>query len=424
MRLVRLGTESSKVGADIRAALSAWGEGGEVLGGVAVLGCTPPGCTSPLDAVIVLPRGLIVVTGIDLPEPALRLEAPLHTPWTVDGWPLVRTEGAVNPALEAMEAASSLARHLQDQGMEPLPVTTVVAVGPFVEQVIQPANDLHRGVRVLYPSTTSVLAAARELATYQRACPVEQVSPILESLDDQAGQLSVAELSAEGFPDLVGPDLAAAQTIHIPKITDSSPAAYQQSPGTTPVRWIRRYAKHIALGSGVLVLLAVISLLVGINQTGQASPPPPPPVRVDGVDFTQRGAQHDKDCGRHSFGDIQGWFQQNPCIGLSRTVFDAQIAGRQAAVAVAVVKTGDENTARRLQDLADGAGTGGIHDLLAEGHEWPGRPRSFDNAAQAVQRDGDQVRIVQAVWSSGFSLTSDVALRALTERGMRLPPRS
>lgn len=77
MRLVRLGAETSRVGADVRAALVSWGRADTVLGGIALLGVTPTGCPRPVEAVILLPRGVVVVVGVDLPDPAVRLEAPL-----------------------------------------------------------------------------------------------------------------------------------------------------------------------------------------------------------------------------------------------------------------------------------------------------------------------------------------------------------
>ena len=56
--------------------LTAIGQGDDVLGGVALLGLRLPGLSLVIDVVLVLPRGLIVMSGIDLPGPALRLDAP------------------------------------------------------------------------------------------------------------------------------------------------------------------------------------------------------------------------------------------------------------------------------------------------------------------------------------------------------------
>ena len=51
---------------------------------------------------MVLPRGVLVIAGVDLPDPAMRLDAPLTGAWKTDGWPLVRPgDRAPNPAAEA-----------------------------------------------------------------------------------------------------------------------------------------------------------------------------------------------------------------------------------------------------------------------------------------------------------------------------------
>ena len=201
MRLIRLGTEPSAVGADVRAALSTWGNGDAVLGGVALLGVRPPDSPRELDAVIVLPRGVLVVVGVDLPDPAMRLEAPLNGPWKIDGWPLTRPDGATNPAAEALAASTAVARRIQDMRGEPLPVTTVVAVGPYVGQVVQPTVDLNRGVRVLHPKPTTLLAAARELATSDRPCSTGHAAKLIAVLAPTGTQPARQLLLAEGSSD-------------------------------------------------------------------------------------------------------------------------------------------------------------------------------------------------------------------------------
>ncbi|GAA4858519.1 hypothetical protein [Saccharopolyspora rosea] len=416
MRSVRLDpgdSAPSAVGADVRAAVSAWGEGCSVLGGVAVLHCRPPGSPRPLDAVLVLPRGVVVVLGVDLAEPALAVDAPLRTPWTVDGWPLVRTEGAVNPGLDALESAAALARCLQSRGVEPMPVAAIVAVGPYAGQVTQPTTDLHRGVRVVSPSTTSILAAVRELATYERDCPVEPARLLLRALDERI-ELGVADLVAEGFPDAVSADLATADTMLIPKVREDE----QRPVEAVPRRRIPPRAGLIAVVAAAVVgFVAVVALLVG-GWPGVA--PAAEVQRVDGVEFTQRGTATDPACVRHSYGDVRRWFEARPCGGVTRAVFDTAVAGRRAALAVSVVALPDGRSAQELRALADAAGTGGITDLVADGRRFQGAPRSFDDAAQAVQQDGARVRIVQAVWSQGASDPEDVELRALAERGLRL----
>ncbi|GAB3700062.1 hypothetical protein [Saccharopolyspora tripterygii] len=412
MHLVRLGAEPTKVGADIRAAIAAWGAGRSVLGGVAVLGCRPPGSPRELDAVIVLPRGVIVVLGVDLPEPALKLDAPVGTPWTVDGWPLVRTEGKVNPAQEGLESAAALARSLQSRGLEPLPVAAVVAVGPYVGQVTQPTADLHRGVRVVSPNTTSVLSASRELATYEGPCDAASALELLRVLDAEVPGNTLVE---EGFPASPEVDLAGIDTMLIPKYSEDRPF---DRPRATAVS--RSFPRGKVIGA--VAALAVVFALVGAVVLGSpsASPPEMPSQRVDGVEFAQHATDRVSECGPGSYGDVQRFFQQQPCRGLRRGVFESHLGPSSVAVSVAVVDLPDAGSATELRKLLESAGTGGISDLISQGRGWPGGPRDFGDSAQSVQQTANQVRVVQAVWSQRRSQPDDPELRAMTERGLRL----
>ncbi|TWF91677.1 hypothetical protein [Saccharopolyspora dendranthemae] len=407
MHLVRLGAEPTKVGADIRAAIAAWGAGRSVLGGVAVLGCRPPGSPRELDAVIVLPRGVIVVLGVDLPEPVLKLDAPVGTPWTVDGWPLVRTEGKVNPAQEGLESAAALARSLQSRGLEPLPVAAVVAVGPYVGQVTQPTADLHRGVRVVSPNTTSVLSAARELATYEGPCDAASALGLLRVLD---AEVPGDTLIAEGFPASPEVDLAGIDTMLIPKYSEDRPRA--AAPRSSPRGKVL----------GAVAALAVVFALVGALVLGSssASPPEMPSQRVDGVEFAQHATDRVGECGPGSYGDVQRFFQQQPCRGLRRGIFESRLGPSSVAVSIAIVDLPDARAATELRKLLESAGTGGISDLLSQGGGWPGAPRDFGDSARSVQQTANQVRVVQAVWSQRRSHPDDPELRAMTERGLRL----
>ncbi|SFS92915.1 hypothetical protein [Saccharopolyspora flava] len=410
MHLVRLGAEPTEVGADIRAAIAAWGAGRSVLGGVAVLGCRPAGGPRELDAVIVLPRGVIVVLGVDLPEPALKLEAPAGTPWTVDGWPLVRTEGKVNPAQEGLESAAALARGLQSRGLEPLPVAAVVAVGPYVGQVTQPTTDLHRGVRVVSPNTTSVLSAARELATYESPCGAGSARALLEVL---GAEVTDEQLVEEGFPASPEVDLARVETALIPK--------YSEAPPARPARPAPR-GRLIGIAVALLVCAVAGALLGSLLLGSPSASPPVPAQRVDGVEFALRAADHVAACAPNSYGDVQRWFQQQPCRSLRRGVFETHVGPSPVAVSVAIADVADPDSATRLRELLESAGTGGVTDLVAQGRGWPGGPREFGDAAQAVQQSGSQVRVVQVVWSQRPSHPEDLELRAMAERALRLDP--
>ncbi|QFZ17354.1 hypothetical protein [Saccharothrix syringae] len=410
MRLIRLGPEPSKVGADVRAALSTWGHGDAVLGGIALLGVRPPGCPRELDAVVVLPRGVLVVVGVDLPDPAVRLEAPLNGQWRTDGWPLTRPDGALSPAAETLAASAAVARRIQDMRGEPLPVTTVVAVGPYVGQVVQPTADLNRGVRVLHPKPTTLLAAARELATSDRPCSVEHAAKLVAVLAPTGAPPPRPQLQAEGFSDAAA-DLASASTMLLPKVAP-------------PAR--RRVLPYvIASAVGVLLVVAlVLSLTWGNaaeNSTASTSAPQPTTVVVDGRNFSPRGADRTDDCAAHAFGDVRGWLSEHVCMQLRRAQYETEVDGRKVGVAVAELNLPDATRAGELHAVAATAGAGGVAAPAQEGKGWPGGPTSFDRAAIRSLAKGAQVRIAQAVWAEGESDSADAALGQVAEQALRLP---
>ncbi|MCE6997787.1 hypothetical protein LZG04_23735 [Saccharothrix sp. S26] len=411
MRLIRLGTEPSAVGADVRAALSTWGVGDAVLGGVALLGVRPPDCPRELDAVIVLPRGVLVVVGVDLPDPAMRLEAPLNGQWKIDGWPLTRPDGATSPAAEALAAATAVARRIQDMRGEPLPVTTVVAVGPYVGQVVQPTVDLNRGVRVLHPKPTSLLAAARELATSDRPCSAEHAAKLVAVLAPTGAPPARPHLVAEGFSDTAA-DLASASTMLLPKIA--------------PPPTKRQLLPYV--GGVVVAVLLIVALVISLSPSDSAdsstspSPTPQPTtVVVDGRSFTPRGADRTDDCAGHAFGDVQVWLSQHVCMQLRRAQYETTVDGRRAGVAIAELSLPDATRAGELHAIASVAGAGGVTPLVAEGRTWPGGPASFDRSAIDVSAKGAQVRITQVVWAEGERDPADPALAELTDQALRLP---
>ncbi|MFB9930868.1 hypothetical protein ACFORO_33315 [Amycolatopsis halotolerans] len=247
MRLVRLGQQPSRVAEDVRAALASLGRGSTVIGGVALVGARPTG-DRPVEAVVVLPAGVLVVIGVDLPDPALRLEAPLSGPWKADGWPLVHGDD-VNPATEALDLSQECERRVAELGGGP--VGTIVAVGPYVETVDQPPGDLAGPVRVLHPTPTTMLAATVSLATARHPRSVDQARALISALAPDAPELSDEVLRGEGFvrfaddvpvppgprsPGVGGPAGAGAGGAGVPNVSSPGAAAPNSvaSPGTSP----------------------------------------------------------------------------------------------------------------------------------------------------------------------------------------------
>ncbi|HEY3467108.1 MAG TPA: hypothetical protein VGL47_18395 [Amycolatopsis sp.] len=198
MRLVRLERQQSRVADDVRAALASLGRGSTVIGGIALVGVGSV-TERPIEAVVLLPHGVIIVIGVDLPDPALRLEAPLGAEWKADGWPLVADDDAINPATEALDISQACEQRIASLVPGTAPVGTIIAVGPYVETVDQPAGDLAGPVRVLHPTPTTMLAATVSLATAHRPRSVDQVRALIRGLAPEAPELSDEVLLGEGF---------------------------------------------------------------------------------------------------------------------------------------------------------------------------------------------------------------------------------
>ncbi|MBB4685214.1 hypothetical protein [Amycolatopsis jiangsuensis] len=280
MRLVRLGQQPSRVAEDVRAALASLGRGSTVIGGIALVGARPAGDV-PVEAVVLLPTGVLVVIGVDLPDPALRLEAPLSGPWKADGWPLVHGEEAVNPATEALDLAQDCERRIAELGGGP--VGTIIAVGPYVETVEQPPGDLAGPVRVLHPSPTAMLAATVSLATARHPRSVDQARALIAALAPDTPELSDETLLGEGF-------VRFADDTPVPPVAGSSPAGHPApvaplapgaASGSAP-----RPGPADATGSGVAAAFGPAAAAgpsaAAPSVPGAASGPAPSPVAGDG----------------------------------------------------------------------------------------------------------------------------------------------
>jgi hypothetical protein len=427
VRLIRLGGESSEVGADVRAALASWGRGDGVVGGVALLGARPAG-EGPVDAIVLLPRGVLVVVGVDLPDPAVRLEAPLSGQWKTDGWPLVRPDGVVNPASEVMEVVGKINRHLEESRAEQVPIGTVIAVGPYVSKVEQPTSDLLRGIRVLHPEPMTLLTAARELATHPRPCTIAQARELLAALEPDNATIAALDLEAEGFTDTVAPDLSAASTMVIPRITEPrAPRPIRSAAGRKgggQLRWL-------PVGAAVLVAMLLLTGIVYAvasagdtdddSQAQHTSATRSGTVKLGGFSFVPRGTRSDTDCAAHAYGDVQAYLQKNRCGELVRMRFESTTDDKTAAVLVSVLRFPESAAADELNQVADKPGSGAIVDASAEGTAWPGdRKPFFESAAYASGREGNSLKLVQVVWIGAPSQPDDAKLVKLASAAVSL----
>jgi hypothetical protein len=427
VRVVRVGAETSAVGADVRAALTSWGRGDTLVGGVALVGVRPKGWHEPVDAVVVLPRGVLVVVGVDLPDPAVRLDAPLNGQWKTDGWPLVRPDGAVNPAADAVTTVTAIRGTLEQAKVEPLPVGTVVAVGPYVSQVHQPTSDLLRGVRILHPEPKTLLTAARELATHQRPCTVAQARAILAALAPDHADI---DLAGEGFANAVVPEMAAASTTLIPRIPASPrPAAPAGAAPRKKTRSTLRWLPGSAVVLVALLLLTGIVYAVASSTSSEGNPrgtsstsTESSGVTIDGYTFDPVGTVTDTNCAAHAYGDVQVWLERNRCSELVRARYESTSDGKRAAILVAVLRFPETVLAGELNSVAEQPGSGAITDASTEGTPWPGTSKPFfESAAFASGREGNSLKLVQAVWIGAPSTPDDETLAKLAAGALQIP---
>ncbi|MEV6911404.1 hypothetical protein [Amycolatopsis sp. NPDC051071] len=332
MRLVRLAQQPSRVAEDVRAALASLGRGSTIVGGVALVGASPV-AGRPVEAVVVMPKGVLIVIGVDLPDPALKLEAPLGGPWKADGWPLVHGDTSINPATDALSLSAACTHKIADVAPGAGPIGTIIAVGPYVETVDQPPADLAGSVRVLYPTATTMLAATVSLATASRPRSVQQARDLITALAPDAPPMPEEMLLGEGFsaysddePTIVreNPLVAIAPTVPVqhpgkPKRA-AKPATSRAKPGqaTAPVQQPAAPVKPVpparqapppahaaaasapapapaesapkrphqsktvkwlplaAIGLLIVLLVAAISVASGGDDTASTQTPPPP----------------------------------------------------------------------------------------------------------------------------------------------------
>ncbi|MBE1573152.1 hypothetical protein ACFORH_31115 [Amycolatopsis roodepoortensis] len=474
MRLVRLAQQPSRVAEDVRAALASLGRGSNVVGGVALIGASPVD-GRPVEAVVVMPKGILIVIGVDLPDPALKLEAPLGGPWKADGWPLVHGDTSINPATDALSLSAACTHRIADIAPGAGPIGTIIAVGPYVETVDQPAADLAGSVRVLYPTATTMLAATVSLASAPSPRSVQQARELIAALAPDAPPMPEEMLLGEGFsaysddePTVIreNPLVAIAPTVPVrhpgkrptksavppappakpvkaappvqqavavkPPPPEAAPA--EPGPKTSQQSKTVKWLPVAAIGLLIVLLIAAISVASSSDDTAstQAPPPPapstapstsppPPSSAVESIQFTSRASAADQKCASHAYGDVQSSLQQTSCAGVKRASFAGSIDGRNAAVTVAVVDFPDAGQATAFKATADTPGGGGILDLATETGQWQGEVPVFEGAAYQSSVDGKSVRLVQVVWVPGPSTPDDPGLVRGAKAALELP---
>ncbi|GAA3042085.1 hypothetical protein [Actinokineospora globicatena] len=161
-----------------------------------------------------------------------------------------------------------------------------------------------------------------------------------------------------------------------------------------------------ALRAAGLIAVAVVSGLVFFYVRGGGETTTTPPTqsskpRPTGVyefvahpDVTQ--PRVDSDCAQHAYGKTQELLAQpGQCRRVTQALYTADVKGKQALVAVSVVRMGDKDKATGLVQLVNANETGNIKDLLREGVVKAPPLRSLSNG-YASQLTGDTVVIIEA----------------------------
>lgn len=403
MRVVRFPARPTRVADDIRAALASLGRGGDIIGGVAVLGVAPPDSDLRVDAALVLPRGVLIVVGVDLPDPAVTLTAPLNGEWKADGWPLVRhgTDGPaeetdrdhVNPATKALALAGRFADRIH--ATDPtVGVGVVIAVGPFVKNVEQPPEDLAGPVRVIYPTASSFLEATAALPPPPRPLSTEQARAVLRDLAPSATTFDDAALTAEGF--------APPGTAEVPSTqhTPSAPPA-PVAPASDRRRVFRR--RTAVAAAALLVVAALTAIVVGNLREAPTSISAESPaartatVEAGGLNFSPVARDVATTCEpHHAVGDVQSFLLDHGCTEVVRASFRTVVEGRVVSVSVGAVTFPNAELADEFERLVDAPGTGVLTDVATETNRWDDTTPSFEGAAYTTRRNGTTVRTVLA----------------------------
>ncbi len=141
---------------------------------------------------------------------------------------------------------------------------------------------------------------------------------------------------------------------------------------------------------------------------------------VGDTEYTLEVAAYDSSCEGHAYGAISGFFATTDCVGLSRSLWSAEVDGVPAVVSVARVTMPDAARAQALLSLTDVSGTGNISDLLREGARYDGGPEALSDADYASTTADDLAVVVETSWVDDAGAAG--GLQQLADDGLELDP--
>jgi hypothetical protein len=208
------------------------------------------------------------------------------------------------------------------------------------------------------------------------------------------------------------------------------PGSYPPGRPPTPKRDAARRAKVIDYGLKGLGLLGVALVsgflwyLIRNNPAPTGPSQASPPTQQVGVYQFQpyQPAATETDCAGHSTNDVKTYLEQHPCVSLTRSLYTTNLTnGQKVVTSVAVVRMDGVVTAKALQKVSDGNGTGHVKDLVEDGVVIPGGPKTLQVGGYFSAVHGVRVVVVETEFvdgnldSGGNLATSNRALRAVSQ---------
>lgn len=424
MRLIGTGAAASLLAADVSASLRGLGRGDHTIGGIALMNVTPHGFGRPFDAVVVMPHGVLLIVGVELPGPTMRLDAPLHGQWKADNWPLVGSGDAVNPGAHGLAAAQHLAHRIAEEARLTVPIATVLAVGPFVDAVVPSRDDLSQPVRVLHPTINALTDAIAALTPPGGpTCSAEQARAVLRAVDPATPIQPDDTLAKEGFPSTA----TTARTGPGPAPMPPAPSPTQRaSSGRGRPALLRPLpiAVVFLLVVGLIAVVAVATAGASDAPARAGSPQPMPDLvihQVDGLDFEVIAADTIRDCESTTYGDLHTAVSKANCAGVHLGSYLTSVDGRRAAVSVAEFELESQRQAGELEKLVSTPGTGWAIDLATTRDAWPDTSGYGVGTYRSAEADG-RLRLVRTVWlDEPGPDDGDATLGEISDRAFAVP---
>ncbi len=215
------------------------------------------------------------------------------------------------------------------------------------------------------------------------------------------------------------------------RMPTQAPPSY---PPVGPPRDTERRAKLIdyalkGLGLlGVALVSGLLWYLIRNNPAPTGAAQTPPPSQTVGVYQFQpyHGIATETDCAAHSTDRVKAFFQQHPCVTLTRSLYTTSLTNSQKVItSIAVVRMDNAAGAKLLQQVSDENGSGHVKDLVEDGVVIPGGPNALQDAGYYSVVRGSRVIVVMTEYVDGTldthgNLTStNRTLRAVSQDAVK-----